>query len=161
MILLLVLTTLMADQRVTPQTVVSQDPAAAVLAQANVERRRAGLDTLERHEALDRAAREHAAELARRNTLDHASIDPARKTMELRVELAGVVSFRRLGENLAFSSHPAPPLHELVVSLWLDSQGHRENLLERRFDRAGTGVARAENGTWYVVQLYGSGIRTR
>jgi uncharacterized protein YkwD len=161
MIVLLVITTLITDLCATPQPVVAQDPAAAVLAQANVERRRAGLDTLERHEALDRAAREHAEELARRNTLDHTSIDPARATMEQRIELAGVVSFRRLGENLAFSSHRAVPLHELVVSLWLDSEGHRENLLERRFDRAGTGVARAANGTWYVVQLYGSGIRTR
>lgn len=140
---------------------VAAQEAEAVLARVNGVRIEAGIRPLRPHEALDRAARGHALELARRNTLDHASTDTARATMEQRVQLAGIVHFRLLGENLAFTQNPPDPLEQVVVDLWMNSPDHRANLLERRFDHAGTGVARSADGTWYVVQLYAAGIRVR
>jgi uncharacterized protein YkwD len=134
---------------------------AAVLHEAARVRRDAGLDTLVVHAELARAARDHAVELARRGELDHASLDPDRRTIAQRIRLAGVRSYRRIGENLAAVLNPLIEPGRQVMRLWLESPGHRTNLLDPSFDRTGVGAIRAADGTWYVVQVYGGGIDGR
>jgi uncharacterized protein YkwD len=89
--------------------------------------------------------------------LDHFSLDPARRTLAQRLQMQGIRSYRRIGENLAAVYSETSPARE-IVRLWLRSPGHRANLLEFSFDRTGVGAARAQDGTWYVVQVYGAGI---
>ena len=43
---------------------------------------------------------------------------------------------------------------EQVHRAFLNSPGHRENILTRRFTHIGTGVARAANGEIFVVQAF-------
>ena len=124
-------------------------------------RRAAGVDALVMHDGLTRAARDHAAELARRAELDHSSTDPNRRTLAQRIRLEGVRSFRRIGENLGAVLNPLIEPGRQVIRLWLESPGHRANLLEPTFDRTGVGAIRASDGTWYVVQVYGAGIDVR
>jgi len=132
-----------------------------VLLEGARARRDAGLDSLVVHTGLARAARDHALELARRGELDHSSTDPERRTLAQRIRLAGVRSFRRIGENLGAVLNPLIEPGRQVIRLWLESPGHRANLLDPAFDRTGVGAIRAADGTWYVVQVYGAGIDIR
>ena len=127
--------------------------AAAVVDEANRVRTEQGLQPLMADEALSRAAISHAQELARRRVLTHDSEVAARKTVGMRVTLEGA-TWQRVGENLASMSGGtvAVPVH--TVRLWLDSPGHRANLLHAQFTHTGVGVATDSHGVWYVVQVY-------
>lgn len=131
-----------------------------LLNEANRLRARERLRPLEPSDVLDRAARAHVRELADRQVLDHVSRDPERATLALRMQLAGVTDWRRIAENLASVRNPTIGPERAIARLWLDSPPHRASLLEPSFDRVGTGVARASDGTWYAVQVYGAGIET-
>jgi uncharacterized protein YkwD len=124
-----------------------------VLGEVNRAREGAGVRPLLADAALDRAAAHHASELARREVLDHESTDPARRTIALRVDAVGV-RWRRIAENLAQVSGGSAAVGPQVARLWLNSPGHRANMLEPAYTRSGVGVARDRAGLWYVVQLY-------
>jgi uncharacterized protein YkwD len=63
--------------------------ARDLLAEVNRTREAHGPRALRRDSVLDRAASEHALELAERRTLDHVSTDPGRRTVTTRIEAAG------------------------------------------------------------------------
>lgn len=102
-------------------------------------------------EGLARAARSHAAELAARGLLDHASPTPGRHTVADRLARAGV-PYATHGENLAYVPAGLDPAHSAVEG-WLRSPPHRANLLAPSFDRAGYGTATDASGGVFVVQL--------
>jgi uncharacterized protein YkwD len=43
-----------------------------------------------------------------------------------------------------------------MVGQWLDSPGHRANLLSSRYSLIGVGAAQARDGSWYGVQVFGA-----
>ena len=156
---------LVACSPMVPSSLPAQQPApsprdieASVLEGAARARRDAGVPPLTVHERLSRAALGHATELARRGELDHTSEDPAQRTLVHRVRIAGVSSYSRLAENLASVLNPRVEPGEQVIRLWLDSPGHRANLLDGASDRTGVGAALATDGQWYVVQVFGAGL---
>jgi uncharacterized protein YkwD len=55
------------------------------------------------------------------------------------------------GENVAMN-YNGP---SAMVNQWLESPGHRANLLSNRFSLIGVGVAQASDGSWYGVQVFG------
>jgi uncharacterized protein YkwD len=58
-----------------------------------------------------------------------------------------------VGENVAYnySSDGA-----VMVDMWMDSPGHRANILKPQYTRIGVGVAQAANGAWFGVQVFGN-----
>ena len=60
------------------------------------------------------------------------------------------VSFGIAGENLAMGYTSASE----VVEAWMNSEGHRENILESRFDRIGISHYVDSNGIHYWTQLF-------
>lgn len=127
--------------------------ARDVIAEVNRTRDGRGLGTLRADAALNRAARDHAEELAARRTLDHTSTNPARRTMAMRIDAAGG-AWSRAAENLANVSGPASEVATRTVRMWLRSEGHRRNLLEPAYTHTGVGIAIDERGVWYITQLY-------
>jgi uncharacterized protein YkwD len=127
--------------------------ADGVLAEANRARRGAGAPALQADPDLEHAAAEYAAELAGRGVLDHDSPAPGRRTVSQRVDAVGV-AWSRVAENLGLVRTHEAAVAGTVVRLWLESPGHRSNLLDAGYTRAGTGVARDRAGDWYVVQVY-------
>lgn len=102
-------------------------------------------------EGLARAARQHAAELATRNVLDHRGLDPERRTVADRLARAGS-PYTTHAENLA--AVPAGlDAARATVDGWLGSPGHRANLLWPAFDRVGYGTALGAGGTVFVAQV--------
>ena len=104
------------------------------------ERQSAGLPAYRADDALDCAARMHAKDMARNDYFSHDS--PDGRTFADRARSAGYDG-APLGENIALSSTPAS-----VVAMWMDSDGHRANLLSQEANEVGVGN---EGDLWVVV----------
>lgn len=124
----------------------------ALLEHTNAERSIHGLPALLPDEALARAARQHAREMAELGYMAHESPRAETRTVSQRLNQAGAV-VQGVGENLALLSG-VPDVAAAAVSGWMDSPGHRRNLLGD-FTHAGFGVAQGAGGSTYVVQVLG------
>ena len=106
----------------------------AVVAAINDRRIANGLAPLTGNAALDQAAQRHAADMAASGRLGHTGSDGS--SMEDRVRGAGY-SYRSLGENVAVGQAGAAE----VVADWMDSPGHRANILMAEAREIGVGFA--------------------
>lgn len=101
---------------------------------ANAIRRREGLGVLRWHEAAAGVARGHSQDMLENNFFAHVS--PTKGTLADRFKRAGIM-YRAAGENLAYGYDDAPSAHEG----WMNSTGHRANILEEDWTHLGVGVA--------------------
>ncbi len=118
---------------------------AEVLAAVNAARRRAGRQPVAGQAHLDLAAQRHAEDMLRRRYYDHES--PEGDTARQRARAAGYSGSRTLTENIAKGLFTP----EEVVRRWLDSSGHRRNILRRGAAQMGAGVAFGENANGFEV----------
>lgn len=118
--------------------------AQAVLAEVNTARAKNGLSALTLDANMNRAAAVRAAELAQ--SFSHTRPNGSRGLTALNE--AGV-SYRTAGENIASGQQSA----QAVVSAWMNSSGHRANILSALFGRMGVGQATI-GGRTYWVQLF-------
>lgn len=140
--------------RSVPSGVVKTESLAAeLLREVNATRRRHGARALVVDPAMTRVAERYAQELARRGEVEHISPTPGRRTFRERIASEGVRA-RVGGENLARLTASERLLGARTVRAWLDSPGHRVNLLDPIFTRTGIGIWLGADGIWYVVQVY-------
>ena len=60
------------------------------------------------------------------------------------------ISYKAAGENIAMGQRtPAE-----VVEAWMNSKGHRENILNSKFTDLGVGIAKKSDGTLYWTQMF-------
>ncbi len=119
--------------------------ADEVLRLVNIERSKAGLPAFTTASALREAANIRAKEIE--TLFDHKRPDGSQYYTAL--EECGV-SDRPAGENIA-SGHTSP---EHVVNGWMNSPGHKENILGDSFGKMGVGVHKTEDGSLTWVQLF-------
>lgn len=119
---------------------------------ANAARSRAGMSALATDAALARAAQDYVRELAARGELSHASTRVGYETPMDRIDSAGL-RVSAAAENLAALSVRAA-MPSAVIDMWLESAGHRRNLLNSAYRITGAGAAQGRDGIWYFVQLY-------
>jgi uncharacterized protein YkwD len=105
---------------------------------------------LERVPELDRVARAHAQDMARRGYLSHETPEGANPVD--RLGLAGVSGFSLAAENIGLTSRGRPA--QEVVAHWLTSVEHRRALLTPAFNHTGIGAARSADGSLIFTQLY-------
>jgi uncharacterized protein YkwD len=114
----------------------------ATLCLLNEERTSRGLKPLSSNSKLRRAAQTHSLQMVRSRFFDHVS--PAGSTLLSRVRrsttyLSGARNWA-LGENIAWGCGDyATPAG--TVEGWMQSAGHRKNILNRKFRHIGIGVA--------------------
>lgn len=111
----------------------SAGPADSVLAAINAARAKAGCAPLRSNPKLMAAARTHARAMAEQNFFGHAGKDGSR--MSARIKRQGY-SFRTAAENIAAGQKSAGE----VVRSWLNSSGHRRNILNCRMEETGIAV---------------------
>ena len=125
------------------------------LALVNEERTGRGLGALRFSTELNGAAQAHADDMLRRGYYAHTS--PEGDTVQDRYLDAGGSRWRLVAENIArCTGCEAPATPEEVERLhrgWMNSPGHRENILRRGLDRFGFGLA-VGNRTLYAVQTF-------
>ncbi|MFC9129926.1 CAP domain-containing protein [Streptomyces sp. NPDC057099] len=123
--------------------------AAAVTDLTNRERARAGLPPLAVDPLLTAAAQAHSADMVARAFYSHTGPDGSRPWD--RAAAAGSAR-RSIGENIACGQRsPAD-----VVEGWMDSPGHRANILKPDFTHIGIGFAGGGRAGTYWTQLFGA-----
>ena len=111
----------------------------SLLARVNSVRRSHGLRALSISPGLSAAAAYHSRQMVQHGFFEHESRGGG--AFWKRVErFYGSGGFRawEVGENLAYGSPDLSPA--ATVRMWMNSPGHRENLLSRRWREIGLGV---------------------
>ncbi|MGI5248867.1 CAP domain-containing protein [Actinacidiphila glaucinigra] len=109
----------------------------------NEERASAGCRPVTLEERLTEAAQDYTDVMARSGVLSHTGPDGS--TMAGRVEAAGY-QWSTLGENIAVGQRTAAA----VMDAWMNSEGHRANILNCSFEQIGVGVNTSSNGPWWT-----------
>ena len=151
-----------APSTVTPSTVVGETvavPAAVatiigafeteVVRLTNLQRSTHGCTALRADAKLATAARDHSVEMAGLQTLTHTGADGSGPGA--RIKLAGYNTDQGWAENVA-AGYPTP---QAVMTVWMNSEGHRNNILNCSLKAIGVGVATASNGRLYWTQDFG------
>ncbi|MGW3940181.1 CAP domain-containing protein [Streptomyces phaeochromogenes] len=123
--------------------------AAEVVALTNTERAAAGLRPLAVDPLLTNAAQAHSADMVARAFYSHTSPDGSEPWH--RASAAGSTR-RTIGENIACGQRSAAE----VVQGWMDSPGHRANILKPAFTHIGVGFAGGGSAGTYWTQLFGA-----
>lgn len=106
----------------------------------NHERASRGLKALSRNVKLGRAARRHAEDMVDNKYFAHSSRDGSE--FSSRIKRTGYMSSANgwmVGENLAWGTGSAGT-PEAIVRAWMNSPGHRENILNGRYVEIGISV---------------------
>ncbi len=118
----------------------------------NTERAGGSLTTLRRSDTLDTAARLKAEDMARHEYFSHYSPSGVSPWHWFAV---ADYNFVHAGENLAIHFTDSSE----VVSAWMNSPTHRDNILNDNYREIGVGTAEGTyqgHRTIYVVQLFGT-----
>lgn len=118
--------------------------------EVNKQREGYGLAPLEFSEELLGVARYYSKRMAEEKFFSH--VDPDGNTVRQRVTGAGI-SWRVVGENLAFASGYINPV-AVSVKGWMDSPGHRKNILDEGYRHTAIGVWISKDGTVYFTEIF-------
>jgi uncharacterized protein YkwD len=116
--------------------------AAQVLSLVNEERAKVGCSPVAANSALTDLAQSYSEDMAARGFFDHT--DPDGRTPWDRAEKAGISNLG--GENIARGQANAAA----VMDAWMNSPGHRANILNCDFKTLGVGVEFGSGGPWWT-----------
>lgn len=146
LLVVLSLTTAMHSHEPAADT---NSPAAQVIALTNQARTAAGCASLATDHTLTDSAYTHAADMARGRYLNHTGRD-GRSPFD-RMRAAGAPGAGYLAENIAAGQRTP----EAVVTAWLQSPGHRKNILNCRYQWIGVGVSGTPTTPYWVQNFAG------
>lgn len=123
------------------------DYRSEILRLVNIERKNANLPPLIEDKRLDTLAEKKANIMAREENLSHTA--GGYKSFSDIVKEAGIL-YWNVGENIARNWRTP----EEVMKAWMNSQGHRTNILSEKFTLIGIGKAVNEKGDIYWTQIF-------
>lgn len=112
----------------------------------NLERQKAGLKPLQIDEKLSSVARLKSEDMKNKNYFNHTS--PTYGTPFDMMQQFNI-KYKRAGENIAKGQKTAKE----VVDAWMNSEGHRRNILSKSFTHIGVGYTKRGN-TPYWTQMF-------
>lgn len=121
-----------------------------VIALTNAVRARAGCGRVVLDSDLAQAARAHSVDMARRGYFSHYT--PNGGNPGRRIASAGY-RWSTYGENIAWGQ----PNANTVMRDWMNSPGHRANILNCRYRNIGVGIAYNARGVPYWTQEFARG----
>ncbi|MFB7508732.1 CAP domain-containing protein, partial [Streptomyces broussonetiae] len=126
-----------------PMTVSAQAAAEAeVLKLVNEERAKVGCSALSANSSLTKLAEAFSNDMAARGFFDHT--DPDGRSPWDRADAAGITNLG--GENIARGQADAAA----VMQAWMNSPGHKANILNCDFKTLGVGVHLGQGGPWWT-----------
>lgn len=136
-----------------PTTAPTQAPSGLsameqeVLALVNSERAKNGLSALSWADDVAAVARAHSSDMINRGFFSHTNPDGESPFDRLK---NNGISYRTAAENIAYGQKtPAD-----VMSAWMNSSGHRANILNKNVTELGVGAVKNNNGTIYWTQVF-------
>ncbi len=121
-----------------------------ILTLVNAERKSRGLHPLVLNERLDQAAKLHASNMAAYKKMSHVLPESRLPTLTHRAQYVAY-PYAMIAENIALGFSDA----EGVVRGWMESPGHRRNILSPEAIEIGTGVVSSKSGGLYFCQVFG------
>lgn len=118
-----------------------------VIRLVNNERQQRGLSPLAYDWQVARVARIKSRDMIENNYFSHTSPVYGSPFNMLK---AFNIRYSAAGENIAYGQRSAWE----VVNSWMNSPGHRQNILSGNFTKIGVGIARTYNGTLYFTQMF-------
>lgn len=119
--------------------------AAEVVRLVNVERKNAGLQELKVQSQVQSAAQVRAKETEK--SFSHTRPDGTSCFTALKESGA---KYTGAGENIAMGQKTP----EMVMKSWMNSEGHRANILSNKFTTIGVGYYVNDSGTQYWTQMF-------
>ena len=139
----------------------------------DVQRKANDQEALAWDDELSKIARAHSEDMAKRKYFKH--IDPEGLTPMKRAEAAGYKVCQLMGENIFQNNLYSKVIEEKrrkttkktydwnspetivssTIKSWMDSEEHRQNILNKNYTREGIGVAIADDddGKVYITQM--------
>jgi uncharacterized protein YkwD len=108
----------------------------------NANRADHGRKALKQSDCLKKAAARQARKMAQREQMFHQDLGAVLRRCNLNTA----------GENVAYGF---PDGRSVVNDGWMESPGHRANILNRTFRLMGIGARKGHDGRWYVAQVFG------
>lgn len=138
----------MAEQR---QMVDQQSEKAAILLATNQQRARVRIPELKPDAKLMQAAQQYAELMATKDQMSHTLNGLSLVDKANRVGY----SYRQLRENIALNTRLDGRF--VVINQWMESKGHRKNLLTKDLTDIGIGIAGpSKQNRYYYCQLFGT-----
>lgn len=128
----------------TTNSSTTKNYANEVMRLVNQQRAKAGLSAFTTNNSLTAAANKRAQEIA--ISFSHTRPNGSGFSTVLK-EYS--VSYNAAGENIAYGQRSPKE----VVNAWMNSPGHRANILKSKFKKLGIGVYQ-KNGTYYWTQEF-------
>lgn len=122
------------------------DEEQAIVDQTNAERKKANLPPLIVHPTLMTMAREQSKLMAEARTLSHQVNG---RSFEIRLRDSKYIS-RGAGENCAEGAGTPKE----AVADWMQSPGHKANILNADYREIGVGLVRSSEGRPYYTQVF-------
>ncbi len=159
----------------TPPTVSADDLARRVHALVNTERKKAKLPTLAWNPALAAIATNHSRDMAERNYFDHNSPEGrdfeqryAQARFDCAVHAGKIIwtgaenialarlynSSRRVNKVVTYDWNTPADIARMTVEGWMQSPGHRKNILTPHWGQQGIGVVIAAENRVLVTQNF-------
>jgi len=113
----------------------------------NKERAASGLAPLASNWELCRVARYKSQDMINKKYFAHQS--PTYGSPFTMMQSFGI-RFSAGGENIAYGQRTP----QEVMNAWMNSPGHRNNIMSPIYTQIGVGVAKASNGTYYWTQMF-------
>jgi uncharacterized protein YkwD len=108
----------------------------------NANRENNGLKALKASDCLKHAAVRQAKLMAQQEQIFHQDLGRVMKDCKLSTA----------GENVAYGYRTGK---SVVNDGWMNSEGHRANILNPSFRLMGIGARKGHDGRWYVAQVFG------
>lgn len=130
-----------------PEASSLQSLETEVIRLINKERTNRGLQALQTNWELSRVARYKSQDMINKNYFSHTS--PTYGSPFTMMQSFGL-KFSAAAENIAYGQRTP----QEVVNAWMNSPGHRANILSASYTHTGVGCAKKSNGTLYWTQMF-------
>ncbi len=157
---------------------------AAIFYASNLEREKHNLPVFLHSPALEKAAKGHSDDMAARGFFSHESPVSGKETMQKRLSLAGIRNAymgENIAETFGIEYEPGSPVYTpdvnggyfsysykgkpienhtylgfalAVVKQWMNSPGHRANILNPGYLYLGTGAAHYKNTDFHGMDYF-------
>jgi uncharacterized protein YkwD len=129
----------------------SSSSESELVARTNQSRASAGLKSLTVDSALTKFARDRSKDMIVRDYFSHTIKGTSRKVFDVMQD-AGYC-FKLAGENIGWNNYPDGDATAAIHQMFMNSSGHRANILGSAWDLIGVGAYKGSDGRkmWTVI----------